>query len=66
MAKGLIPTDGMEEAVLLWVGRVNCVGRAKLCCASCAWGDRTSRDAPGDMVVQRIGQDERFLKYRGQ
>lgn len=65
MAKGLIPTDSMEEAVLLWVGRVN-LCRAKLCCASCAWGDRTSRDAPGDMVVQRIAQDESFLKYRGQ
>jgi len=59
-AKGLFLTDNMEEAVLLWDGRVN-MHRDELCCASCLWAGRTSRDVPGHTVMQRNGQEKRFL-----
>ena len=60
MAEGLFLTDSMEEAVLLWDGRVN-MCRDELCHVSCLRAGRTSRDVPGDTVTQINGQEERFL-----
>lgn len=60
MAKGLFLTGSMEEAVLLGERRGN-LCRDELCRASCLWADRTSRGVPGDAVMQRNGQEERFL-----
>lgn len=60
MAKGLLLTNSMEEVVLLWDGRVN-LCRDEFCRASCLWADRTSGHVPGHTVMQRNGQEERFL-----